>query len=283
QGLTITLDLFIRLTGGPVQDRAAIDVGNPRDPDQGHGGIEFVAYDFDGARHARLAEGTETVNIGAAAHAGARAERPRPRDVLPRGDAAVEHPLERGAARGGNRGKGGDRRRRAVELGAAVIGHDQSRRSGLDRDAGVLDIENAFKDELAGPQALDPFDVLPAQTRIELLGDPFREHGDAAHAGIMPGNVAEGLALAAGDAERPCRFGGDVDQVAQPDLRRHAHAVLDVAVALADDLQIDGEHERATFGGGGAFDQGADITAILHDVELKPERLVHRAGDVFDR
>ena len=53
--------------------------------------------------------------------------------------------------------------------------------------------------------------------------------------------------------------------------------------ALANDLQIHCENERAAFGGGSAFDQGADVTAIFHDVELEPERLFDGAGDVFDR
>ena len=54
-------------------------------------------------------------------------------------------------------------------------------------------------------------------------------------------------------------------------------------MALPDDLQVDGEHERAAFGRSGALDQGADVTAILHNVELKPERFFHRAGNVLDR
>src|SRR6516225_3667686 len=161
-----------------------------------------------------------------------------------------------------------------------MIGYDQRRRAGLNRNAGILDIENAFENELARPQAFDPFDVFPAQARIELLCDPFRQD---AHARIMAGNIAERLALAASDAQQPCWFGSDVDYVLDPDLGRHGHAVLNIAVALANDLQIHSENERAAFGGGSAFDQGADVTAIFHDVELEPERLFDGAGDVFDR
>ena len=65
--------------------------------------------------------------------------------------------------------------------------------------------------------------------------------------------------------------------------RRDGQAVPDIAVALAEDLQIDGEHQRAAFGGGGSFDQGADETAVLHDVKLEPERLVDGGRDVLDR
>ena len=102
------------------------------------------------------------------------------------------------------------------------------------------------------------------------------------HAGIVAGDIAERLALAAQHAQRPSRLGGDVDKIFDADFRRNGHAVLDVAVALTDDLKVDGENERAAFGGGGALDQRADVAAILHDVELEPERLVDRRRDILD-
>src|SRR6266516_7548038 len=98
----------------------------------------------------------------------------------------------------------------------------------------------------------------------------------------MAGNVAESLAFAARDAQRPCRFGGDVDKIFDPNLRWHGHAVLDVAMALPDDLQIDSEDERTAFGRRRPLNQRADVTTILHYVELKPERFCHRAGNVFN-
>ena len=65
--------------------------------------------------------------------------------------------------------------------------------------------------------------------------------------------------------------------------RRDGQAVPDIAVTLAEDLQIDGEHQRAAFGGGGPFDQGADEAAVLHDIKLEPERLVDGGSDILDR
>ena len=119
--------------------------------------------------------------------------------------------------------------------------------------------------------------------RVELLGDPARQILYVLHAADMAGKIAERLALAAHHAQCPGRLGGDVDQVADTDFRRHAQAVFDVAVALAEDLQIDGDYQRAALGRRRPLDQRTDEAAILHDVELKPERLVDRAGDVFDR
>src|SRR4029077_6633077 len=143
--------------------------------------------------------------------------------------------------------------------------------------------ENALEDELAWPEARDPLDVLPGQARAPLRAWPFRPGSDILDAADMAGEVAEGPAPAARDAQRPCRFGRDFDDVADAHFRRHGQAVLDVAVALAEDLQIDSEDERAAFGGGGALDPPAHEAAILHDIELEPEWLCHRRRHVLDR
>ena len=99
----------------------------------------------------------------------------------------------------------------------------------------------------------------------------------------MARQIAEGLALAAQHAQRPARLGGDVDQVADPDFRRHRHAVAQVAMALPQHLQIDGQHQRAAFGGDRPLDQRAHEAAVLHHIELEPERPLDRGRDVLDR
>ena len=68
----------------------------------------------------------------------------------------------------------------------------------------------------------------------------------------MPRDIAEGLALALQDAERPGRLGRDVDQVLETNLRGHRQPILDVVMALADHLKVDRENQDAAFGGGGA-------------------------------
>ena len=65
-------------------------------------------------------------------------------------------------------------------------------------------------------------------------------------------------------------------------LRRSGEAVLDVLVALAQDLQIEGEHQRRTAGRLGASDQAIVEIPILHHVELKPEGLVRILRHVLD-
>src|SRR5580700_5889836 len=171
------------------RNHAPIDFGNAGDAGQRHADIELVADDLDGAGDTGLTAGAEAVDVGATAHAGARAERDGAHHVLPRADTAVEHDLNFGAERVGDRRQHGDRGCRTVELAAAVIGDHDRRRAGLGRDARSLDVEDAFEDELAGPQTLDPLDILPAQRRIELLDSPLRQHCHAFHAADVAGDV----------------------------------------------------------------------------------------------
>ena len=81
------------------------------------------------------AAGAEPVDVGAADQAGARAERQRAHHVRAGADAAVEHHLDLGADRVGDRRQRRDRRRRAVELAAAVVGHHDRVGAGLDRES----------------------------------------------------------------------------------------------------------------------------------------------------
>ena len=46
---------------------------------------------------------------------------------------------------------------------------------------------------------------------------------------------------------------------------------------------IDGQHQRGAFRRDRALDQRLDEAAVLHDVELKPERLVDARCDILDR
>jgi hypothetical protein len=61
---------------------------------------------------------------------------------------------------------------RAVELPAAVIGHDDAVDTRGGGGLGVLDVEHALEHQLARPEAADPFDVAPAQRPVEILVRP---------------------------------------------------------------------------------------------------------------
>ena len=113
--------------------------------------------------------------------------------------------------------------------------------------------------------------------------DPFDSEVMSSVFFTMTGEIAEGAALALQHAGHPGRLGGEIDELRQRPFRRHRHAVLDVGMALADHLEIDGQHERAAFRRDRALDQLLDEAAVLHHVELEPERLLDIGGDVLDR
>jgi hypothetical protein len=54
-----------------------------------------------------------------------------------------------------------------------MVRHHQRRCSGLCRDARILHIEDSLEDQLSGPKPGKPFDVFPAQWRVELTADPL--------------------------------------------------------------------------------------------------------------
>ena len=82
---------------------------------------------------------------------------------------------------------------------------------------------------------------------------------------------------------RPARLGRDIDYVGELDLRRHRHAVLDVAVALAKHLQIDGQHQRRAVRSLGACNQVGDEAAVADHIDLEPERPLGRFSDLLHR
>src|SRR2546428_2972516 len=76
------------------RDHPSIDIPHAAHPAERHGDVELLAEHLDRLGDAGLAAGAEAIDIGAADHAGARAERERAHHVLPGADAAVEHHLD---------------------------------------------------------------------------------------------------------------------------------------------------------------------------------------------
>ena len=66
-------------------------------------------------------------------------------------------------------------------------------------------------------------------------------------------------------------------------LRRRRQPVAQILVALAEDLQVERQHQRRAFRRLGAVDQVRDEVAVAHHVELEPERLLRYRGHILDR
>ncbi|MCY1240769.1 hypothetical protein D9M72_536310 [compost metagenome] len=66
-------------------------------------------------------------------------------------------------------------------------------------------------------------------------------------------------------------------------LRRRGEAVAQVLVTLAEDLQVERQHQRRALRRLGAVDKVQHEFALAHDVKLEPEGLGGDRGDVLDR
>ena len=93
----------------------------------------------------------------------------------------------------------------------------------------------------------------------------------------MANDVAELSARRAQHIQGPAGLEGDVDEVGQRGLGRCAETVFQILVALAQDLQVQRQHQRRAVSRTGTLDETLDEVAVLHDVELKPERMAIRA------
>ena len=88
--------------------------------------------------------------------------------VLAGADAAIEEDFGAVADDVDDLGQHADGGRRAVELAAAMIGHDHRIGTVIDGSDGIIGIEHALDDHRTAEALLDPFHVGPVQGRIEL-------------------------------------------------------------------------------------------------------------------
>src|SRR5436309_13112581 len=137
-------------------------------------------------------------------------------------------------------------------------------------DLCVFGVEDAFKDQLAAPEILHPLDVLPAERRVELAGDPLRKRGQAAGVRDAAFEVAERLAFSPQHVQRPGWFSKHVQKSSKRQTRRNRQAVLQVLVALALDMQVEREHQRGALRRLGALDGRGGAAAFAHHVVVEP-------------
>ncbi len=119
--------------------------------------------------HALLAHGAEAIEERPADIGAARTERHGFQHILTGADAAIQMHLDAVGDSIDDPRQHADRGGGAIELAAAVVGHDDGVGPGIDGLFRILDIEDALDDQRAAPLFLDPGDILPRQLRIELF------------------------------------------------------------------------------------------------------------------
>ena len=96
--------------------------------------------------------------------------------------------------------------------------------------------------------------------------------------------VAEGQSRqGAAHAQKPCRLGRGGQRPADTEARRDREAVADIALAIAQHLVVDGQHERVVIGGLAPARPFRGEAAIPVDEHLHPARRGARRCDVLQR
>ena len=248
-----------------------------------HRRIHFVVEDFQATAYAVFAVGTETVEEGFADHRAFGAQCHALQDVLSARDAAIQPHFDFAADGSDDFRQHFDAGQCAVKLAAAVVGNYQRIGAGSGSLFRVFSGHDALDDEFAAPEVLDAGNIVPAKARVELFAGPGRKRGQVGYVLGVADDVAEGAALGVQHAPAPLRLGGEVDHVCQGRLRRRGKAVFNVAVALAEHLQIGSEHQRRTICRFRPLDEVFHEFAVAHHIKLEPERLACVRRHVFNR
>src|SRR3954465_5207099 len=211
---------------------------------QGHGDVKLLPDDIEALRDPSLPSSPETVQEGTPDEDALGAERQGLDDILSGSDPPIHEDLDAVADSGRDRRERHDGRNSAIQLTPAVVRDNQRLGAACHRPLGILWIQNALEDQLPAPAVLDTFNVIPAEGRVELLCCPRRQRAKVADALGVADDVAERPALCAQHPQAPARLGGEIDDVRNRHPRWGREAVLDVLMALTEDLKIHRHNER---------------------------------------
>ena len=102
---------------------------------------------------------------------------------------------------------------RTVKLTSTMVRNDQCICARANRQARIFHILNAFKNELAAPALLDPFDIVPVESWIKLLCGPRRQRAHVVNTSDMAHDIAKLTTRCTQHAQGPAWLGGDIDDV----------------------------------------------------------------------
>ncbi len=241
---------------------------------EGHRHVEFLVDDLQRLGDAGLAHRAQAVDHRAADHRAARAQRPGLQHVLAAADAAVHPHLDLRADRVDDRRQRLDARRRAVELAPAVVADDDGVGAAVPPPA------------CASSTSMMPFRIsLPPHCCLTHSTSGHDRRGSNCSLVHAASELMSLTPLTCPTRLRkvwrlvpamPRHQRGLVARLSRLRQRRdHGDArqpVLQVLVALADDLQVQRQHQRAALRGLAALDHARHRVAVAHHVQLEPER-----------
>ena len=230
---------------------------------------------LDQLQHMRdpgLAARRERIGPGASQQHEVRAKREHAHHVEARSHAAVGEDRELSGNGLGDARQRPRARQGAVELAPAVVRNDNAvgaARRGLPR---VVRIENALDDQRAVPLGPHPFDVAPADRRVEIGVDPAWKSLKGAR---LP-TIGSRLPRLCGRPRMPTSH-NQPGRASSSRIRRNPPPQpARIAIARSGNRQIDGQHQCSAALRLGARDELADEAAILDEIELVPGDVARR-------
>ncbi len=231
-------------------------------------------------RDARLARNRQAPKVRPPDQAGRGAERHRLDHVAAAPDAAVDQHRHAAFDRLGHARQSPDRGHRPVQLAAAVVGDDHAVDAVIDRGARVVRMQDALQEQRPRPDLAQPGDIAPAQRRVEQVVDVPGEREDVL--ALVGDVVRERDGPAARHADQPGHAAPGIQAAAPGDPRRDREAVAQIALALAEYLVVDGQHQRPVAGRLGALGKRPGEAPIAIEEHLEPFRSRHLVREILD-
>ena len=148
----------------------------------------------------------------------------------------------------------------------------------FDRLARFAGVQQTLDQERPAPLPAQPFDIAPADIRVQLLVHQGAEGADRGPRAI----IDKGRGGRLPHPQEPCRMAQKVDQTARTPAQREGHAVARIAVAPRHHLIVDRKNETLVTGRRGAVGEFGGQPAILVQKDLHPFRPRRRGADLFD-
>jgi hypothetical protein len=185
-------------------------------------------------------------------------------------NAAVDDELDAIADRIAHARDAIDRRRRGLELPAAVIGDHDRRGADLHGMLRILDRLQSLDGERTAPLLDQPGHVVPVQRTVVLTVHVFDDRRVCVrHDGIAMREVGEPEIVMPDELQPPPRMRREAREAAQREARLHGHAGSLVALTVPGDHRIHGETQCIVARRLAALDEFAGELAILEDVDLE--------------
>src|ERR1700733_9282871 len=161
-----------------IEKEAPIELAHSVPAAEREHAVDLAPEEFERPEDAILPGAGDAPKVRAADQNRAGAERQRLDDIDSAPEAAVDQHRRFAADRVHDAGKRADGGDRAVELTPAMIGDDDSVGAAIDRLTRFAGVQQALDQERPAPLSAQPFDIAPADIRVQLFDHQGAEGAD---------------------------------------------------------------------------------------------------------